>query len=194
MHRGILTGLFGLLVGGFGVWMAQPNPPPAPPPAPTPTPAPGDPDGVYGSLFRAHNHERGQKGIPALKVNQQLMTAANKHASWMAASGELSHTGAHGSSFAHRIQAEGYKFWRGGENIAAGYRDVNSVMAGWMRSPGHRANILNREVSEVGFGVVTSSAPGTEKTWWCAVFAAPWTGGGTPLIVVEEQPDGITGD
>lgn len=45
------------------------------------------------------------------------------------------------------------KFNRLGENIAYGYPSAAAVMRGWMHSPGHRRNILNRRFTKIGLGV-----------------------------------------
>jgi hypothetical protein len=98
--------------------------------------------------------------------------------------GRLSHTGANGSSFLDRITREGYVASTGGENIAQGYRNPREVVAGWMSSSGHRANILNRNFREVGYGV--------SGTYWCVVFASP--AGGNRLLAesAESFPSPLT--
>jgi uncharacterized protein YkwD len=40
-----------------------------------------------------------------------------------------------------------------GENLAKGFTTPQGVLDGWMASPGHKANILNKNFSEVGFGI-----------------------------------------
>jgi uncharacterized protein YkwD len=51
----------------------------------------------------------------------------------------------------------GYRSWSWGENIAAGYSTPESVVAGWMASSGHRANILNAGYRDLGVGIVQKS-------------------------------------
>ncbi|MGL4879776.1 MAG: CAP domain-containing protein, partial [Waterburya sp.] len=50
----------------------------------------------------------------------------------------------------------GYQYSTAGENVAAGYLDAEAVVAGWMGSEGHRANILNASFEELGVGYGTS--------------------------------------
>ncbi len=99
------------------------------------------------------NAERVKRGCSALKVNAQLTTAARGHSAWMAQTGKFSHTGRGGSRFVSRVKAAGFSN-PSAENIAWGYRDAAAVVDGWMKSPGHRANILNCKSKTVGVGVV----------------------------------------
>jgi uncharacterized protein YkwD len=63
----------------------------------------------------------------------------------------------------------GYTGWSAlGENIAGGYPTADAVVAGWMASPGHRANILSPRFTEMGVGRVT--AAGTYGTYWAQEF------------------------
>jgi len=67
-----------------------------------------------------------------------------------------------------RAERAGYSGWMAlGENVAYGYGSVESVMAGWMNSSGHRANILNANFTHVGLGRATA-ANGT--LYWTQVF------------------------
>ena len=71
----------------------------------------------------------------------------------------------------NRVNAAGYAGWnRIGENIAAGQETPESVMAGWMTSPGHRANILNPAFKEIGVGFTRSN--GQFGIYWVQVFGA----------------------
>jgi len=51
-----------------------------------------------------------------------------------------------------RMVAAGYTPGSWGENIAAGYASPAAVVAGWMASSGHRANILSTSYRELGIG------------------------------------------
>lgn len=90
----------------------------------------------------------------------------------MACNKYFSHTGLNGSSPGDRISAAGYSWSSYAENIAAGYGSPADVVAGWMDSPGHRANILSTNVTEIGIGYVyVASSP--YGVYWTAVFASP---------------------
>ena len=70
-------------------------------------------------------------------------------------------------TLADRARYAGYPFGRIAENVALGYPDAETVVAGWMASRGHRANILQRDVVETGIGIARSSAGGV---YYCQVF------------------------
>ncbi|GLD94126.1 hypothetical protein PINS_up002737 [Pythium insidiosum] len=95
-------------------------------------------------MIEAVNAERAKQGAPPLCYNKKLNAAAQLHSDDQARTKKMSHTGSNGSNVGQRITAQNFK-WSGlGENVAAGQRDVASVMKAWMNSEGHRANILNK--------------------------------------------------
>ena len=108
------------------------------------------------------NAERAKAGCRALTVDSRLAAAARKHSADMVARDYFSHTTPDGVSFSKRIDAEGYKWSLVGENIAAGQRNATEVMKAWMKSPGHRANILNCGYRNIGIGVVQN---GRSPVW-----------------------------
>ncbi len=109
---------------------------------------------------------------PALAWHCQLETAATNHSASMAQEDYFSHTGSDGSSPGDRIIAAGYSWRAYGENIAAGYRDEQDVMDGWLSSPGHCVNIMNPTFTEVGAGMVSGS--GYYGNYWTQDFAKPY--------------------
>jgi uncharacterized protein YkwD len=106
------------------------------------------------------NAERAKSpGCPSLRLDDRLRTAAQRHAADMASYGYLSHTGHDRSTPVQRMQDAGYDAsglgWA--ENVARGYPTVTAVMAGWMNSAGHRANILNCSFKAIGVGVARAA-------------------------------------
>lgn len=102
------------------------------------------------------NQERSSRGLKPLKANRRLAAAARRHSQDMGLKGYFSHDSLNGASFVDRIRRAGYRAVSLGENIAWGSGDLGSpreIVAGWMASPGHRANILNRKFREAGMGV-----------------------------------------
>ena len=108
-------------------------------------------------IARLTNTQRTARGCAAVAVNAQLTTAAVGHSTWMARTGTFSHTGSAGSTFATRARTAGFTR-PAGENIAWGYRSATEVVTAWMKSPGHRANILNCKSRSVGVGVAFNAA------------------------------------
>jgi uncharacterized protein YkwD len=103
-------------------------------------------------FFSQANRERAEKGLPQLKWNEGLAAAARKHASLMLNEGDLSHQFDDEPSLATRVSEVGVRFTRVGENVAFG-PETASIHAGWMESPGHRANILGASFNALGVGV-----------------------------------------
>jgi uncharacterized protein YkwD len=124
---------------------------------------------LRAQLVEAHIKVRVEAKQKTLTVNRKLMAAAQAHAEDMAARRKMSHTGGDGSSSSERIKAGGYRYFRAGENIAAGHLSVDRVMKGWMNSPGHKRNILGG-FSEIGVGCAVDEAG---KRYWCVTFGLP---------------------
>ncbi|WP_229379490.1 CAP domain-containing protein [Fibrella forsythiae] len=102
---------------------------------------------------------------PALALNTKLNTASDKFALDLATYNYFSHTGRDGSQPWDRMTREGYIWRTAGENIAAGYSTARTVVDGWLKSPGHCANIMNPSFKEVGVGYAYS-ATSTYKYYW----------------------------
>lgn len=173
---------------------------PAPKPTATPTTSPA-PAGsrttaqrLASDLFERLNAERRARGLAALDWDGDLARVAGD---W---SGQMARTG----NFSHRdLGAAGglpgmSKFSALGENIAwvEGYPSMgNQLHVGWMRSEGHRANMLQRGFDSVGIGVVCSGG----RAWATQNFgrldssSAPSMGSSTPAEepIVATRDDGV---
>jgi uncharacterized protein YkwD len=132
----------------------------------------GSSDRVVNSLLKAHNRERRLKELEPLTLSPQLCEAAYRHARDLAVHRMIGHTGSDGSTAAERVKRAGYVAARAGENCAEGQWTVGEVMTGWMKSPGHRANILAR-YTEMGAGWARDE-DGT--IYWCVDFGTPRSG------------------
>jgi uncharacterized protein YkwD len=86
-------------------------------------------------------------------VDDRLAAAAQGHSDDMAAHDYFSHTSLNGATFTDRAAAAGFTGFATAENIAAGQRSAQDVMAAWMQSDGHRANILNCDYTVIGVGL-----------------------------------------
>lgn len=118
------------------------------------------------------NQQRARAGCPAVTVNALLNAAAQRHSDDMAAHDFMGHRGSDGSEFWERIEATGYRFRSAGENVAAGQPSAQEVMSDWMRSAGHRANILDCTYREIGVGYA-SNPGGRLRHYWAQEFATP---------------------
>lgn len=111
------------------------------------------------------NVQRALHGCSALRVDSRLRTAARAHSRDMRVRHYFQHETPDGTTPWDRIEAVGYST-PGAENIARGYATAKAVIDGWMRSPGHRANILNCSLKAIGIGVEY----GTRGPWWTQDF------------------------
>ncbi len=94
------------------------------------------------------NDARAKRGLAPLAADASLMNGARRQAAWMARNRNLSH-------------GQGVT-----ENIAMGQSSASEAVSGWMRSDGHRANILG---SHTRIGVAMArAADGT--VYWCQQF------------------------
>jgi uncharacterized protein YkwD len=111
------------------------------------------------------NKERVARGLAALAENAKLDAAAAHHSNDMIARNYFDHTAPGGETFDQRIRATGYipghAGFALGENIAAGTRGLDTpaqIVASWMNSPEHRANILDPDYQETGVAA-TAAVP-----------------------------------
>ena len=104
-----------------------------------------------------------------MKASARLQAAAQAHARDMAEHEKMNHKGSDGSTPFRRIERQGYRYRRAGENIAYGQPDVEGVMKVWMNSPPHKKNILGG-FSQIGVGYATAE-DGTP--YWCVTFGFP---------------------
>jgi uncharacterized protein YkwD len=115
---------------------------------------------VRAAVLCLHNAERARHGLPALRENPRLRRAAVRHTEHMVVARFFDHTSPGGATMLDRIRRTGYtsgaRAWSLGENIAwasGRYATAAQIHRSWMRSAGHRANILQRSFREIGIGV-----------------------------------------
>jgi uncharacterized YkwD family protein len=98
------------------------------------------------------NKERAKYGLPPLKVDLALSKVAREKSRDMAVNHYFSHNSpTYGSPF-DMMRKFGISYTAAGENIAKGQRTPQEVVAAWMNSAGHRANILNKNYTHIGVG------------------------------------------
>ena len=104
------------------------------------------------AIVAAMNRERTSRGLRPLRLNERLSLAANDRIGDMFAKNYFAHVSPDGVQPFVWAQQRGYRYRLIGENLAVGYRGT-AVVDGWMRSPGHRENILQRGFEEVGIAI-----------------------------------------
>ncbi|MGH8856013.1 MAG: CAP domain-containing protein [Telluria sp.] len=110
---------------------------------------------------------------PPVSWNQQLGEAALAHSRDMAARRYLSHRARDGSQPADRAARAGYPWRRIGENIAFGPGSPEAVVAGWLDSPGHCANIMNPGFTEMGAAYGIGAEKRSGIVYWTQLFGRP---------------------
>lgn len=105
--------------------------------------------------------------------NAALANAALVHSRDMAENKYFSHKAKNGQGAAERALQAGYRWLRIGENIAAGQDTPADVVAGWLSSPGHCANIMNGGFTEMGAAYAVKGESASGRIYWTQVFAAP---------------------
>jgi hypothetical protein len=105
------------------------------------------------ALFTATNQARAGAGLPALQWDEALATAARAHAVLMTQNPQLSHQYPGEADLAPRAAQAGAHFQTIAENIAMG-PSSDVIQNEWMKSPNHRANILDPNLNSMGIAVV----------------------------------------
>lgn len=141
------------------------------PASPTGVASAGTPSAEASQIVAFTNAERVKAGLPAFAQSPLLMQAAQIHADQMAAAGQMAHVlpGAQYPAPQDRLAAVGYQWQATAENVAYGQGSPAAVVDAWMNSSGHRANILNAGLTELGTGV----ARGDGRPYYVQVFGRP---------------------
>jgi uncharacterized protein YkwD len=112
-------------------------------------------------LFEEINRVRAAHGVPLLRTDARLRAAAKAHSRDMVAEGYLNH-----GDFGRRLQNYGVRARVIGENVAWGQGGsvrARAIVAGWMGSSSHRANLLSRDFHRIGIGAVVGSFGGHRR-------------------------------
>jgi uncharacterized protein YkwD len=96
------------------------------------------------------NESRRQAGLPPVAVDERLVAAARAKLFDMLKQDYFAHRTPDGRQPWAFMQAAGYRFQMAAENLAKGYHDEPELQQAWMKSRGHRANILNPHFTEIG--------------------------------------------
>lgn len=115
-------------------------------------------------LLAETNRERVAAGLPALRLDSKLNQSAVLKAQNMFAEDYWAHVSPSGIQPWYWFTQAGYGYKYAGENLAKDFDTSAGAVQGWMNSPGHRANILNANYSDVGFAVQNGSLVGGQTT------------------------------
>lgn len=117
---------------------------------------------VIAAVHRLTNAERKRKGLPTLTLDTQLTATAMSKADSMAKLDYFAHTDPHGCDFTCLLKDSGYKALAWGENLmqySSTKRPTAESLAettvkNWLKSSGHRENILNADYTHEGVAVI----------------------------------------
>ncbi|WP_226677375.1 CAP domain-containing protein [Rossellomorea aquimaris] len=156
----------------------QPNQPAGEPNAGQPEPPAQEPkqdsqssnaSGYVKQVIDLTNQERKKNGLSALKMDGELSNVAEMKSEDMKEHDYFSHTSpTYGSPF-EMMENFGVDYSTAAENIAVGQKTPESVVNAWMDSPGHRKNILNKQVTHIGVGTAKDASQGI---YWTQMFIA----------------------
>lgn len=129
------------------------------------------------------NAERTQEGLQELQRNTLLDQAAQMKAQDMAAKGYYAHVSPDGVTPMHWVEKAGYRYLAIGENLVVNRTEAEQVVDAFMGSPGHRANILRKDFTEIGIGVANGVYKGKDATFTVQIFASPYPQNNKPAVV-----------
>jgi hypothetical protein len=134
-----------------------------------------------GVLVSLTNENRAENNLSDLSTNTILQRAAQMKADDMASRGYFAHTSPEGYEPWHWLDKAGYQYLYAGENLAVNFVDSEDVTVAWMNSPAHKANIVNKNYTEVGIAVASGFYKGRQTVFVAQFF-------GTPKKIVSAPP------
>jgi uncharacterized protein YkwD len=118
------------------------------------------------------NASRVGTGESVLTANAKLSLAAEAKADDMLVKNYFSHTSPEGVTPWKWIDRESYDYSYAGENLAMDFQSAEKMEDAWMKSPTHRANILNEKYKDIGVAVKSGSINGSETILAVVMFGS----------------------
>jgi uncharacterized protein YkwD len=130
------------------------------------------------------NQQRAANGVGPVVENTALTSASAGYSQRMVAQGFFAHESPDGGTLVGRLTGAGYlggdDAWVVGENLGWGQgalATARSMVSAWMDSPGHRANLLSGDYTEIGLGLALGTP--TDQTWG-ATYTTDFGAGANP--------------
>lgn len=111
---------------------------------------PGEAASLQAEAAGYLNAYRAKAGLAPLSSEPSLVRAASAQCAIMIAHGRIGHAFGPGTGFSERMRRAGVSAGYHAENVARGQRSVAEVMQAWMKSRGHRRNMLDRQMTSFG--------------------------------------------
>ena len=139
------------------------------------------------NIISLTNQSRETYNLGGLKENSMLAKAAQAKADDMLAKGYFAHNTPDGKTPWDFIVATGYNYITAGENLAVNFTEAENVETAWMNSPGHKANILNKNFLEIGIGISQGSYQGHEAIFVVQEFGTQ----AEQKIAIDDKPTAV---
>ncbi len=134
------------------------------------------------------NEDRLMANFKQLVISPTLQKAAQLKADDMAEKGYFAHTSPEGHSPWYWFGQAGYDFSYAGENLAVNFDESVDVNKAWMNSPGHKANIMNGNFSEIGIATAEGMYQGKRTTFVVQLFGRPASKTFIPKVIASTTP------
>lgn len=121
------------------------------------------------------NEQRSAQGLKPLSLDSRLSAAALAKAQDMLDNQYWSHTSPDGKQPWDFMKAANYSYRVAGENLARDFRHTHDMIAAWMASPTHKANVINSQYEQIGVAVVNGKLEGFDTTLVVQMFGTPPT-------------------
>ncbi len=125
------------------------------------------------NIISLTNKSREEYKLGILFENSILNTAAQTKADDMLKNSYFSHNSPDGKTPWNFITKAGYSYLMAGENLAVNFTESESVETAWMNSPGHKANIVNKNFEEIGIGIAQGEYQGHTAIFVVQMFGTP---------------------
>lgn len=113
-------------------------------------------------LLMLTNQKRAENGLAPLVLNTELTEAATEKSADMFAKNYWAHNSPDGTTPWVFIKSTGYDYLYAGENLARGFTNSADVIDAWMKSPGHRENMLSPNYKDIGFSIQSGALTGDQ--------------------------------
>jgi uncharacterized protein YkwD len=128
--------------------------------------------GLERQMHARVNRDRAKQGLPPLAFDPALADVARAHSEDMRRARFFAHDSPNTGSLEDRLDRAGYLARTARENIGEG-TDIDATQQGLLDSPGHYANLMARDVTHVGVGIVKGGVLASSNLIVTQVFAAP---------------------
>ena len=139
-------------------------------------------------LFNQTNQQRVNGGMAPLQLSSVLNQGAVLKAQNMFQEDYWAHDSPSGLAPWHWFDQVGYAYKNAGENLAKDFATTAGAVTGWMNSPGHRANLMSADYTQVGFAVVNGTLQNNQTTLVVAHYGRPLAASASPTVSAPQAP------